>query len=102
MPPVNWDIFARLPGSAESNFEMLCRALIRRHYGQFGTFAARAAQPGVEFHLNSIQHAHSVNQLDGMAGNADGMLSPQAEPLALLDGTKSRKLYAQQRGNYPT
>jgi hypothetical protein len=51
MPPVNWDAFERLPGKAESNFEMLCRALIRRHYGQYGHFAALAAQPGVEFHL---------------------------------------------------
>ena len=30
---------------------MLCRALIRRHYGRFGDFLALAAQPGVEFHL---------------------------------------------------
>ena len=51
MPPVNWDIFKNLPGAADSNFEMLCRALIRRHYGQYGQFAALAAQPGVEFHL---------------------------------------------------
>jgi len=48
---VNWDAFAQLPGAAEDNFEMLCRALVRRHYGRYGEFAARAAQPGVEFHL---------------------------------------------------
>jgi Family of unknown function (DUF6375) len=29
MPPVNWEAFERLPGGAETNFEMLCRALIR-------------------------------------------------------------------------
>src|SRR5262245_12805625 len=51
MPPVNWDAFGKLPGGAERNFEMLCRALIRRHYGRYGEFAARASQPGVEFHL---------------------------------------------------
>lgn len=51
MPPLNWDAFAKLPGSAEYNFEMLRRALIRRHYGRYGGFAARANQPGVEFHL---------------------------------------------------
>lgn len=51
MPPVNWDVFAGLPGSTNDNFEKLCRALIRWHYGQFGVFAARAQQPGVEFHL---------------------------------------------------
>ncbi|MCW3096200.1 MAG: hypothetical protein JWL77_1818 [Chthonomonadaceae bacterium] len=30
---------------------MLCRALVRNHFGRYGTLAARAAQPGVEFHL---------------------------------------------------
>ncbi len=51
MPPLNWEAFAKLPGSAEYNFEMLCRALIRRQYGRYGVFVARANQPGVEFHL---------------------------------------------------
>jgi hypothetical protein len=51
MPSVNWDAFAQLPGGPEWNFEMLCRALIRRHYGRYGDFAALAQQPGVEFHL---------------------------------------------------
>ena len=51
MPGLNWDRFESLPGGAESNFERLCRALIRRNYGRHGHFEARAAQPGVEFHL---------------------------------------------------
>jgi hypothetical protein len=51
MLSLNWDAFAQLPGSAESNFEMLCRALIRRNYGKYGDFRALASQPGVEFHL---------------------------------------------------
>lgn len=51
MPPVNWNTFEQLPGGVEANFEGLCRVLIRRHYGQYGHFAALAAQPGVEFHL---------------------------------------------------
>jgi hypothetical protein len=51
MPAVNWDIFQSLPGSAEKNFEMLCRCLTRRHYARYGDFAALANQPGVEFHL---------------------------------------------------
>ncbi len=51
MPDVNWDLFEDLPGAANINFEMLCRALIRRHYGRYGQFAALASQPGVEFHL---------------------------------------------------
>lgn len=51
MPPLSWEKFEHLPGSVQINFEMLCRALIRRHYGQYGAFVARANQPGVEFHL---------------------------------------------------
>jgi hypothetical protein len=48
---VNWDVFAGLPGAATSNFERLCRALVRRHYAKYGDFTALANQPGVEFHL---------------------------------------------------
>lgn len=51
MPEANWDVFNRLPGAADENFERLCRALIRRHYGSFGCFKELANQPGVEFHL---------------------------------------------------
>ncbi len=59
MPQVNWDAFAPLPGAAETNFELLCRALVRRHYARFGSFRALAAQPGVEFHLR-IERASSL------------------------------------------
>lgn len=51
MPALDWEVFAQLPGSSETNFESLCRHLVRRNYGQFGAFAAVSAQPGVEFHL---------------------------------------------------
>lgn len=51
MAVVNWDGFQNLPGAAETNFENVCRAIIRIHYGRYGDFAALAAQPGVEFHL---------------------------------------------------
>jgi hypothetical protein len=51
MPAINWDVFQNLTGSADENFERLCRALIRCHYGRYGNFAALASQPGVEFHL---------------------------------------------------
>jgi hypothetical protein len=51
MPVLNWEVFAQLAGSAEDNFETLCRILIRRHYEAYGNFAALAFQPGVEFHL---------------------------------------------------
>jgi len=51
MPEVNWDVFSKLPGAADENFEKLCRSLVRRHYGRFGRFKQLANQPGVEFHL---------------------------------------------------
>ena len=51
MPDLNWDTFLKLPGAPENNFEQLCRILVRRSYGRFGSFRARAQQPGVEFHL---------------------------------------------------
>ena len=51
MPELNWDSFLKLPGAPENNFEQLCRIVVRRSYGRFGTFRARAQQPGVEFHL---------------------------------------------------
>ena len=48
---LNWDKFNSLAGSAERNFENLCRSLVRLHYGRFGKFIGIANQPGVEFHL---------------------------------------------------
>ena len=51
MPDLNWDPFLNLSGAPEDNFEQLCRILVRRSYGRFGTFRALAQQPGVEFHL---------------------------------------------------
>src|SRR5437016_13044735 len=58
MGVVNWDGFQNLPGAAETNFENVCRAIIRIHYGRYGTFAALAAQPGVEFHLRLHTSRH--------------------------------------------
>jgi hypothetical protein len=48
---LSWTEFEKLPGSAQRNFETLCRALIELHYPRHGPFAALANQPGVEFHL---------------------------------------------------
>lgn len=51
MPALNWDVFTSLPGSAEKNFELLCRGIVRQNFGSYGVFRALANQPGVEFHL---------------------------------------------------
>src|SRR5262249_19429529 len=50
-----------LPGAASANFELLCRAVVRRSYGQYGDFNALANQPGVEFHLR-LHTACSLGQ----------------------------------------
>jgi hypothetical protein len=34
MALVNWDAFQDLPGAPEANFENICRAVIRIHYGR--------------------------------------------------------------------
>jgi hypothetical protein len=51
MTELNWECFEQLPGDQTANFELLWRGAIRRTYGKYGTFQARAQQPGVEFHL---------------------------------------------------
>ena len=51
MPSLNWNAFRGLPGSAETNFELLCRGIVRHNYGSYGVLRALANQPGVEFHL---------------------------------------------------
>lgn len=51
MPALNWTAFASLSGSAETNFELLCRGIVRHNYGSYGVLRALANQPGVEFHL---------------------------------------------------
>lgn len=51
MPSLDWTKFYSLPGNKDQNFEDLCRALVRLHFGGVGHFAALKNQPGVEFHL---------------------------------------------------
>ncbi len=48
---LNWEKFLELPGDARTNFEAVARAATLRNYARCGQFAARAQQPGVEFHL---------------------------------------------------
>lgn len=60
MPPLNWEAFDSLPGSKNQNFENLCRALIRLHFGRYGQFAALKSQPGVEFHLKLTENCPTL------------------------------------------
>lgn len=63
MPALNWDIFTGLPGSAEKNFELLCRGIVRQNFGSYGAFRALANQPGVEFHLKLDKHCVALGDL---------------------------------------
>ncbi|PMR75302.1 NACHT domain-containing protein [Billgrantia endophytica] len=60
MPALNWEIFKGLPASAENNFELLCRGIVRLKFGRFGVFRALANQPGVEFHLKLDERCESL------------------------------------------
>ena len=51
MQPPDWSTFYSLPGSRSSNFEKLCRGLMRLHFERFGQFKALSNQLGVEFHI---------------------------------------------------
>ncbi len=51
MHELDWSRFESLPGDQAANFELLWRGAVRHSYGKYGTFQARAQQPGVEFHL---------------------------------------------------
>jgi hypothetical protein len=60
MPSLDWTAFDALPGSKSQNFENLCRALIRLHFGRYGQFAALKNQPGVEFHLKLSENCFAL------------------------------------------
>lgn len=60
MPALNWGRFTNLPGSAEKNFELLCRGIVRQNFGSYGVFRALANQPGVEFHLKLDKRSDSL------------------------------------------
>ena len=60
MPSLSWENFKNLPGDSSKNFENLCRAMIRQHFGGSGEFKALKNQPGVEFHLNLTKTVQSL------------------------------------------
>jgi len=62
MPSLDWTAFEGLPGSKSQNFEYLCRALVRLHFGRYGQFAALKNQPGVEFHLKLSQNCPALGE----------------------------------------
>lgn len=68
MPPLDWYRFARLPGGQPQNFEHLCRALVRLHFGSRGQFRALRNQPGVEFHLKLLRDCPNLGNLSRWYG----------------------------------
>lgn len=63
MPALNWDVFARLPGSPERNFEQVCRGIALQNFGSYGVFRSLANQPGVEFHLKVLRKNSTLGDL---------------------------------------
>lgn len=47
---------------------MLCRGLVRRHYGRFGSFRSLAQQPGVEFHIELARDCQALGDAGGWWG----------------------------------
>ena len=52
MAEVNWTVFENLSGARTTNWELLCRELVRRNYERYGIFHSLAQQAGIEFHLD--------------------------------------------------
>ena len=48
---LRWDAFERVGGAADRDLEILCRAIVQRNWGRYGTLRSLRNQPGVEFHL---------------------------------------------------
>lgn len=63
MASLDWSKFNILPGDKAINFENLCRAVIRLHFGQYGQFEALKNQPGVEFHLNITHDCDTLGKI---------------------------------------
>lgn len=102
MPALNWDTFANLPGSAEKNFELLCRGIVRQNFGGYGQFRALANQPGVEFHLKLDSHSEALGKSQRWWGwqckwydlNANGTLG-SARKAKIVDGIQKSEQYVQ-------
>ena len=60
MSSLDWTKFNSLAGDKAQNFENLCRALIRLHFGKYGQFSAFRNQPGVEFHLKLSESCQTL------------------------------------------
>ena len=52
MTQLDWGVFEGLPGAKTTNWELLCRELVRRNYEQFGVFRSFSQQAGIEFHVD--------------------------------------------------
>lgn len=48
---LDWAIFARLPGAADRNFEIVTRAAVKNAFERYGRLLGTRQQPGVEYYL---------------------------------------------------
>ena len=91
MPSVNWGIFEGLPGAVQSNFEMLCRGLVRRHYARHGDLPHSQPNRAWSFISSCIRVVLSGTPDDGMAGSAVGSISPEVEQSARHGAPRSQR-----------
>tara|TARA_R110002072_G_scaffold171703_7_gene325466 strand:- start:2666 stop:6796 length:4131 start_codon:yes stop_codon:yes gene_type:complete len=52
---LDWSNFKQLAGADTENFEKLCRSIVRRRYGAYGSLTERKHQPGVEYFITLNQ-----------------------------------------------
>ena len=89
MKPImlDWQKFKELTGSDSENFEKLCRSIVRRRFGRFGSLVERKNQPGVEFYIRLDQDCPELGDSGDKVGwqckwferRADGKLTSSAK-----------------------
>src|SRR4051794_1375855 len=99
MTDLSWNRFLEVAGDPRRNFEVLCRELIRRHYGSLGPLLTRKQQPGVEFHLRIERPSEAFGARgrggggravgsapDEFGGKAGGLLQNQRKKMGKASG----------------
>ena len=84
---LDWQKFKELTGSDSENFEKLCRSIVRRRFGRFGSLVERKNQPGVEFYIRLDQDCPELGDSGDKVGwqskwferRADGKLTSSAK-----------------------
>lgn len=68
MISLDWNRFQNLPGDESKNFEKICKGILLRHFGAFGSFYSLKNQPGVELYLSLNKDHPSLGKKDDVIG----------------------------------